>query len=128
MPVPHILYIEDNLDNQFLVNLWFRRLPYRLTLCATAEEGLQVIDKGDHADVIVLDVNLPGDLTGPQMLEKLRKMDAAKNTPVIMVSGHSTLEHVPGLNASDYQFFLPKPFKKQELLDILSKLFPENNA
>jgi CheY-like chemotaxis protein len=128
MPVPHILYIEDNLDNQFLVNLWFRRLPYRLTLCATAEEALQVIDKGDHADVIVLDVNLAGDLTGPQMLEKLRKMDVAKNTPVIMVSGHSSLEKVPGLNASDYQFFLPKPFKKQELLDILSRLFPENKA
>jgi CheY-like chemotaxis protein len=127
--VPKVaLYIEDNLDNQFLVNLWFKRLPIELILCSTAEEGMQTLQNGSKPDVIILDVNLPGTLSSTDFLTAIRTRPEHAFTPVIMVSGHSTLEHVPGLSAEQYQYFLPKPFKKQDLIDILLSLFPEEHT
>lgn len=119
-----LLYIEDNLDNQFLIGLWFKKSRFELTVCGTAEEALAKVGSEPAFDAIILDVNLPGDLSGADFLKQLRMNTANLGVPVIMVSGHSSIDHIPGLSPSNYQFFLSKPFRKHELMDILNSLFP----
>lgn len=83
----------------------------------TAEEGLQLLTK-EKFDLILCDIMLP-ELNGFDFLEELnaRKID----TPVIMMTGYSTVENaVKALNygAIDY---VPKPFAVDEILSVLHR-------
>lgn len=81
---------------------WFR----------TAEEGQDAIDVTSY-DVIVLDINLPGQ-SGLEWLAQLRRKKS--NIPVLLLTARDTTqERVQGLDtgADDY---LVKPFDFEELL------------
>lgn len=83
----------------------------------TAEEGLQLLSK-EKFDLILCDIMLP-ELNGFEFLDELhiRKIE----TPVIMMTGYSTVENaVKALNlgAIDY---VPKPFAVDEILSVLDR-------
>jgi two-component system response regulator AtoC len=126
MTTKSVLYVEDNADNQFLVGLYTKKTRYELSVATTAEEGLSIIHQ-KHFDAIILDVNLSGDMTGMEFLNAVRKEAVFEKTAVIIVSGLPSAGHVPGLEDGTYQCFLPKPFRKQELLDVLDRIFNEND-
>jgi DNA-binding NtrC family response regulator len=82
---------------------------------ATAENGGEALESASsaHPDLVLLDVKMPG-MDGIEVLQKLRAME--KNIPVIMISGHGTIEtavEATRLGAFD---FLPKPLDRDKLL------------
>ena len=78
-------------------------------------KALERIDRGDAADLVLLDVMLPY-TDGFELLERLRSHDAWKKTPVIILTSR-TREHdavrALSLGADDY---LTKPFSPAELV------------
>ena len=81
--------------------------------------GIQKLKKFDP-DAILLDIWMPGD-DGIVVLEKIKK--SHPNTPVIMMSGHATVETAVKtikLGAFD---FLEKPIHFDKLILLLSHLF-----
>ncbi|MCZ7603368.1 MAG: response regulator [Melioribacteraceae bacterium] len=88
---------------------------FQTSFALTAEDGLSLLSK-DKFDLILSDIMLP-EMNGFEFLETLhlRKIE----TPVIMITGYSTLENaVKALNegAIDY---IPKPFEVDEILSAL---------
>jgi YesN/AraC family two-component response regulator len=82
-----------------------------------AEEGLSLLNK-EKFDLILCDIMLP-ELNGFEFMDELqsRKIE----TPVIMMTGYSTVENaVKALNqgAIDY---IPKPFTVDEVLSVLHR-------
>lgn len=93
------------------------------------EEGyiVDVMLKGDEAfdkiaafkpDAILLDVLMSGK-DGRDICRKLKKDEATKNIPVIMISAHPSAKE--GAIAVGADAFLPKPFDTQDLLDMVKK-------
>lgn len=90
---------------------------------ATPTEAMFLLEKS-RIDVVLLDVEMPG-MTGLEMLERLRKIDA--NLPVIFVSAYKRAEFIQKairLRATDY---IDKPVNPFDLENALSKALTQNS-
>tara|TARA_R110002124_G_scaffold219424_1_gene385315 strand:- start:23851 stop:24222 length:372 start_codon:yes stop_codon:yes gene_type:complete len=90
---------------------------------ASGEEGLDKI-KFLKPDIVVSDQNLTGSMKGLDVVEALREEN--NNTPVLILSGDTTSEHLK--QASIYSNVQPlaKPVKVKDLKDML--LVAENSV
>jgi len=82
---------------------------------------LHAINNGPVADIVILDINLPG-IDGLQLLERLRSMDRWHGVPVMMLSADGdepSVARALNAGASDY---LVKPFDPTELVARLDRL------
>lgn len=106
-----ILLVDDDARLSEIIDDWLTAEEHNLICKLTASEGWTAMSSEDF-DVIVLDWNLP-DGSGPELCERFRAL--GKTTPVIMLTGRTSIEcKVTGLDsgADDY---LTKPFNPQEL-------------
>lgn len=72
-----------------------------------------------HPDLVLMDVSMPG-INGNRLCQILKRSSAFKTTPIIMVSGNTGVldkTKAKAMGATDY---LPKPFSKETLLDLIS--------
>ncbi len=82
---PRILVIEDERDDALLVELILGRAGYAVTIAASAEDALAMMDALAPA-LLVVDLGLPG-LSGVGFIEWLRASPRWKDTPVVVLSG-----------------------------------------
>jgi two-component system cell cycle response regulator CtrA len=78
----------------------------------TGSEGLEMIKFYDY-DAVILDLGLP-DMNGVVILERIR--NSKKKTPVIVLSGLSTVDDKVRCLSAGADDYLTKPFSKIELL------------
>ncbi|WP_456457127.1 response regulator [Thermovibrio sp.] len=88
----------------------------------TESLGSKVVDrvKELQPDLIILDLFLPG-TPGMEVLEELNRLGITRETPVLIISGHGTVEtavKAMKLNAYD---FIEKPIKYEQLLEVVEK-------
>jgi CheY-like chemotaxis protein len=114
-----ILIIEDNIETQLIFKIYLRD-KYLLEIADTAEKGLELLNK-DLFDVLLLDINLPGDLSGEDVIKKVKKDYKLEKIPVVVVTAYALKgdrEKYLGLGADEY---VPKPVTKSTLLGIVDK-------
>src|SRR6476659_6639953 len=107
-----VLLIEDDSTVAQSIELMLKSESFNTYTTDLGEEGVDLGKLYDY-DIILLDLNLP-DMSGYEVLRSLRV--AKIKTPVLILSGMSTIEDkVKGLGfgADDY---LSKPFHKDELV------------
>jgi CheY-like chemotaxis protein len=117
----NVLQIEDNPANQQVIE---RVLGYRPHLnLITAIQGQMglVLAREHHPEVILLDLNLP-DLSGAEVLARLRADPQTAEIPVIIVSADATPNQVQRLLALGAQEYLTKPLNLEKLLGTLDRL------
>ena len=107
----HILIIEDEESLAEFLILELKYEGYNVDVIHDGRAGLEAALQEDY-DLILLDLMLPS-LNGVEVCRRLR---AAKDTPIIMLTARdSVMDRVTGLDsgADDY---LAKPFAIEELL------------
>jgi DNA-binding response OmpR family regulator len=119
----HILVVDDDPDICDAIGEYLELRRFRVSL-ARGGDDMQEIMQDDPADLVLLDVGLPG-IDGIQLA---RKLHATYACGIIMVTGHGDPEdRVLGLEtgADDY---VVKPFSFRELLarinSVLRRLEP----
>ena len=115
-----VLVVEDNPWNvRLLERLFSRRPELRLEVAMTGSRGLELA--GEHRpDLILLDLNLP-DLSGEEVLHRLRRDPALREVPVLMLSGDAmpaSVERMKQLGVRDY---ITKPYVLETLLDTIQE-------
>lgn len=127
MDVSHILIIDDDGQLSDMLSELLRLEDYEVSCAASGELGLRALNS-THADLVLLDVTLPG-IDGFAVLERIR---AANEVPVIMLTARGEPDdRINGLSrgADDY---LPKPFNPRELLlriaAVLKRSAPESGV
>jgi two-component system, OmpR family, response regulator len=111
--VDHILIVDDDREIRELVSTYLRNNRLRVTVAADGRQMRTFLDN-DRADLIVLDIMMPGD-DGLVLCRELRA-GKHKNVPVLMLTARSDeTDRIIGLEmgADDY---LVKPFAARELL------------
>jgi len=107
-----VVIVEDDKDIAELVSLHLEDFQCETRHFANGLEAFTYLSAGDKADLIVLDVNLPG-MNGLEICRKLRGLGS--HVPILMLTARSEeIDKVLGLEtgADDY---LTKPFSVREL-------------
>ena len=112
MPQASILIIDDEPDIREVVSDILKDEDYQTTTAESAEAARELV-KEQAFDLILLDIWLPGD----DGLTLLKEWSSAGNqVPVIMISGHGTVETaVEALKYGAYDF-IEKPLRTAKLL------------
>ena len=109
-----ILVVDDEKNIRRTLQLVLEGQGYRVIGAETAEEGLEVLG-ASPVDLAIFDVKLPN-MSGLEALERLKKDDATKSLPIIVISGHATVNDAVNaikLGASD---FFEKPLARDRVL------------
>jgi DNA-binding NtrC family response regulator len=112
-----VLLVDD--EEQFVETLAMR-LEARDFAVATAFSGDQALDylKATEADVVVLDVLMPG-LSGIDTLGMMKKIRPL--TEIIMLTGHATVETaIEGMKLGAFDYLM-KPTEIDELVAKITK-------
>ena len=111
-----ILVVDDEKNIRRTLSLVLEGEGYKVLGAETAEEGLEIlVNPNIPVDLGIFDVKLP-QMSGLDALERIRKEEAIKDTPIIVISGHATVNdavHAIKLGASD---FFEKPLARERVL------------
>ena len=109
---PRILVVDDEAAVRDSLKMTLEYDGYDVTLAATGEEGVKLIER-EARDLVFLDVKMPG-MDGLEVLQKVRHL--AEVTPIVVISGHgdiSTAVEATRLGAFD---FIEKPLERERVL------------
>jgi PAS domain S-box-containing protein len=124
-PARTVLYIEDNLSNLKLVE---GVLAHRssISLLPAMQGGLGLELAREHCcDLILLDLHLP-DLSGREVLMRLKADPATSDIPVVVLSADATPGQIERLREQGASEYLTKPLDVTRFLEVLDEqLFSE---
>jgi DNA-binding response OmpR family regulator len=113
-----VLIVEDDESLRQIVGRHLRAQRYEVDEADSAESAAAAIERGLRPDVVLLDLNLPGD-TGWDLLRG-PAMAAAGSPPVIITS--ATTVSPKRLAEFRCAGYLPKPFPLETLVATLERL------
>lgn len=114
----HILIVDDCSDIRQLVRLALGG-KYLVSEAADAQAALNIASN-HRPDLIVLDIMLPGSMSGLHLLTAIRVDPLLRETPVVMVTGcHSPEERESAIARGASAYFI-KPFSPLGLADYIN--------
>ena len=118
-----ILIIDDEKDICFLISEILKDENYITTSANNSDDALKVFSTF-KPDLIILDVWLGNsNLDGIELLKEFKKIDIF--IPIIVISGHGTVDMAVNAIKNGAYDFLEKPFNSDKLI-VLSKRAVEN--
>ncbi|MEO5378667.1 MAG: response regulator [Magnetococcus sp. DMHC-6] len=124
IPPLSILLVDDSEDNRFLIQAFFKNLPHHVQ---TAENGQQAVEKYklNKFDLILMDLQMPI-MDGLTATKHIRQLEAATNRtpiPILALTAHALKEDHERSLAAGCTMHLTKPIKKNQLIEIIGKIF-----
>jgi two-component system nitrogen regulation response regulator NtrX len=106
-----VLVVDDEKNIRRTLAMVLEGEGYTVVDSGNAEEGIARLGEGG-VDVLLLDVKLPG-MSG---LEALEKLGGGRDVPVIMISGHATIDDAVKATKLGAFDFLEKPLDRERVL------------
>ncbi len=120
------LVVDDESPVRSASERLLRGLGFEVVSVAGGREALRHCEeRGAEICLILLDYSMP-DLDGSATLDALAARGLA--IPVILTSGYPIAEQMPQLQKKGVVAFLPKPFGRSELIEVLMDHVPEARA
>jgi len=119
-----IMVVDDEIEIRNIINDILVEEGYKSIVASSANEARQLLIK-HTPDLVFLDIWMPEE-DGIALLKEWAK-DQSKQFPVIMISGHATIEtaiKATKLGAAD---FIEKPISIENLFGAIDKVFSEQN-
>lgn len=121
----HILYVEDEISIQRLVQLSLEKLGgYRVSLFDKGKEALECVSDL-KPDLIMLDVMMPG-MDGPQILAELRLRDDTRHIPVVFITAKARQDEINAFLSIGAQGVVTKPFDPMTLPQQLKDIWQQS--
>ena len=117
-----IMVVDDESEIRNIIKEILAEEGYKTLTAASAEEAKRLLDE-HRPDLVFLDIWMP-DQDGIELLKEWSS-DQTKNFPVIMISGHATIEtaiEATKLGATD---FIEKPISIEKLFNTIDSVFLE---
>ena len=125
-----ILVVDDEPDVRESISLILRNKMseanrYEITACSNAREALEKISE-NNIEVVLSDINMP-EISGIELLEKVRKGKGNRQLPVILMTGFADLDIAVGAIKQGVFDFIIKPVHPEHLLHAINKAVQHNN-
>jgi CheY-like chemotaxis protein len=112
-----ILYVEDNEVNRALVERVVRARKFSVVFHDEGEEALKTLENDATIDVILLDIELAGTISGLDVIRTLRARNDKR--PVVAVTAYAMMGDRERILEAGCDQYLPKPLVITELLAVL---------
>ena len=120
-----LLLIEDEVGVQEYFKAVVSRMGHELLTANDGPSGVALVEN-EPADVIMSDLNMPGEPSGMALIRRIREL--RPNTPVIVVSRYPTKERLDECKALGIEDFLTKPFEMTFFSSVITRLLEEKSA
>jgi two-component system response regulator (stage 0 sporulation protein F) len=100
------------------------RMGHELLVAEDGPSGLKMLSE-HPADVILSDLNMPGDPNGMALIRQLRK--DFPNKPIVVVSGYPTKDRLDECKEMGIEDFLTKPFEMTFFGSVVNRLLNETS-
>ena len=117
---PLILIAEDEDSNYELVRIVLAK-RYRLLRAVNGIEAVTFCEE-EHPDMILMDIRMP-DMNGLDATRIIKEVDP--DIPVIALSAYAFDENIREAKAAGCDEFMAKPFRVEDLLDMVRKYVKE---
>jgi len=115
-----VIYIEDNTVNQVLMEGMLAHRPgIRLLVAGMPTVGLAMAAQA-RPDLVLLDIQLP-EMSGFDVLRRLREMPATHDVPVIAVSANAMQSDIDEARTAGFSDYLTKPLDMRRLLELVDR-------
>ncbi|MBU0944036.1 MAG: sigma-54 dependent transcriptional regulator [Proteobacteria bacterium] len=111
-----ILIIDDEISIQQTLSGILEDEGFHALCASSAEDGLDILEE-NHVDLILLDIWLGDNMDGMTALEKIKELYAL---PVIMISGHGTIETAVQATRKGAFDFIEKPLSYDKIILAIS--------
>lgn len=90
----------------------------RMEEAGNGNEALEKLNAGP-IDIMLCDINMP-EMSGTELVKKVRELGSCADTKIIMVSTESSQETIDGVIADGANGFITKPFTPEKFQEKLS--------
>ena len=119
------LVVDDEASIRAYLRAVLQQERFRVLEADSAVKALKMIQKlAGRVDVIVSDINMPGDMDGIDLAHSLR--NSFPGVPVILISGYADEDSVKRAAASFE--FIQKPFVTDALLEAVQNVMALRNG
>jgi PAS domain S-box-containing protein len=121
-----VLVVEDNIVNRKVARATLR--GFGLTVLE-AENGALAIDTlhREDVDLVLMDMHMP-EMDGLEATRRIRAAESAGilagHRPIVAMTANVMRESVDACRASGMDDFLPKPFERRQMVEMLSRWLP----
>jgi two-component system, cell cycle response regulator DivK len=117
-----ILAIEDDPEVLALYKSYLQKRGYEVLSATGASEGMSLLQRNPDPRLILLDLNLPGGMSGEEWIAWF--VSQGKQTPVVVASGKGDILTIT--KGNNRTAALTKPFHMEELQELIEVLLAEN--
>ena len=122
-----IAFVEDEEDLNSLIKTYLEHEGYEVTSYLSGTDAIKDIDK--NPDLWILDIMLPGDISGYDIIKKIREKNDV--VPVIFSSARDEqLDKIIGLELGSDDY-ITKPYSPKELVlrvnNIIKRVYKNDN-
>lgn len=112
-----ILIIDDELKVINALKRIFDKKKYEILFTTKPEDAINILT--NDIDIIICDHSMPN-ISGIEVLQYAKKV--IPNTIRILITGYSDLNiAISAINEGNIYYFLSKPWKNQEVIDVIEK-------
>lgn len=109
-----ILIIDDELSVRNSIAMILSYENHNIINAENGKKALNILEKSDtEIDAVILDVKMP-EMDGIEVLQKIKNINI--DLPVIMISGHATIDTAVEATKLGAYDFLTKPLDREKLL------------
>jgi CheY-like chemotaxis protein len=112
-----VLVVEDTVDNQLLIQQFLMKAGGDLHIVHNGLEALQACEKNDY-DLVLMDMQMPI-MDGYSATLRLRHIGF--KVPIIALTAHAMKDDLDKCLKVGCDSYLSKPFRRDELLDLVRR-------
>lgn len=117
-----VMIVEDSATTRSMIRAIIEEFDELETVeAASGFEALKLLPAHD-LDLVVTDINMP-DINGLELINFIRKDERYVNIPIIIISTERSEEDKKRGVALGANAYITKPFKPNDLQDLLKELF-----
>ncbi len=115
-----ILIVEDNTETQLILKIYLRDY-YEIDTVQDASDALKNISKYKY-DLIILDINLPGEMDGNDVIVRVKGDPEFQSIPILVVTAYALKGDREKFLANGANGYLAKPVDKKDILRTTKEL------
>ena len=114
----NILIVDDEADMRFALRQLLEQIGHGVQEAGDGQEALAKL-KENPADLVLLDLRLPGGMDGEEILSRIRAQDPG--LPVFVIPGSPGPETAEELRRAGATQYFAKPFQHRDLVSAIDR-------